>query len=798
MVKSAVLKSFLLFIFTSVILAIAGYVSFNHYYNHYDQIVQERIQTGFWQSRSGIYAAPRTIRIGQKIERENLISLLKRSGYIQGKTSDKFWNGAYKVGKNSIEITSNQPFEPRYSKSVIEIENGTISNIKNNESTEISFEIKPELLTGRSEAKRGEAEALKFSQIPENLRNAIIVTEDRRFFEHNGIDYKGILRAVWVNLTEQKILQGGSTITQQLVKNTFLSNERTFRRKFAEAFLAFALEDSLSKQDIFTLYCNEIYLGQYGTTGIHGFGMASEAYFDKDITKIDLTEAATLAAIIRSPNYFTLGKNEKKLRERRNLILSLMYDQNLISSNDYKKAIEREINFVRPKANSNSIAPYFIDSVVKEIPNKTWNGDSAEIEDLQVFTTIDTNLQNIAEKSVAEHIQKLKKNLPMSGKYNLEATLIAMDPHTGEVLALVGGSDYAKSQYNRVTQAKRQPGSVFKPFVYAAALEKGYLPSSVFTDQKTEFDRKNAKTYVPANYGNSYSNKQITLKTALAKSSNVVAVKTALNSGIKYVSAKAENFGFENVQPYPSMALGTMEVTSLRLASAYSSFVNRGKKVEPVFIKYITSGDGSIIYQSKFENEQIISEKTAYLITDMLKAVVENGTARKTGNQFGKDVVFAGKTGSSKDAWFVGYTPNLVTVAWVGFDENEDIGLTGGDAALPLWSDFMKKVLDVRPEFGGNEFEMPDELTEVTIDPETGMLVDANCPRKEKVVVPKSSVSNFICFRHRVYPEYEYTYAYNDSNSIKGAEYQFETKTEINTIEKIIKNEKLCLTEILN
>lgn len=733
---------------------LGGYLAFRYFYNHYEAIVRNRIESGFWQSRAGIYSAPRNIRVGQQMTRKELIELLRRSGYVEGKTADTFWNGTYTIADKYIEIQKNRLFESRSDIARIAIKNGIVTRIFNDQGTLSAYRIRPEMLTGRSAAKRTGFQTLKYSDIPENLKKAIIVTEDRRFFEHNGLDPRGIIRAFWANISERRITQGGSTITQQLVKNTFLTNERTFSRKFAEAFLSLALENLMTKEEIFTLYCNEIYLGQYGVTGVHGFGMASRAYFDKDIADLTLAEAVTLASMIRRPNHFAFGKNEEELAVRRRLILDIMNDQGMISFAEADPAKKEEIAFSKPKAESDAIAPYFVDSVIRDLPNRVGNGTASDADDnLRIYTTIDTQLQKLAEQAVERHLRRAEKKLASRG-LQPQATLIALDPHTGAVLAMVGGSDYAETQYNRATQARRQPGSVFKPFVYAAALERGHLPSSIFSDEKMEFEYDLGKTYRPANYGDRYTNEEITLKTALARSSNVVAVQAALRTGLKGVAAQAVEFGFENISPYPSIALGTIEVTPIRLAAAYASFANRGVRVEPTFINRIVSGEGSTIYAAEPPQERIISEQTAYMITDMLRAVVDRGTARKAKASLGENVAFVGKTGSSKDSWFVGYTPNLVTVAWVGIDENEDIGLTGSEAALPLWTDFMKQALGKRPEFGGRSFVRPPGLLEVRIDPETGMRAGANCPVSEKMVLPASTAPNFECFRHKDYPDY--------------------------------------------
>lgn len=757
-------KAFVFIIISAIVFSIIGFLSYKHFYDQYESIVKNRMQSGFWQSRAGIYAAPQVLKVGQKISLDELESKLLRSGYVSNKSPDSFWNGTYLIQNNTLRIKTNSPIDSNFETAVVEFDTGKIDKISDKSGQIAKYEIKPEMLTGRSREKHAGRESLKYEQIPENLRNAIIITEDRSFFEHGGIDPKGILRAIWTNLSHQKIKQGGSTITQQLVKNTFLTNERTFSRKFSEAFLALTLENQMSKKDIFTLYCNEIYLGHYGISSVHGVGMASRVYFNKNIEDISLAESASLASMIRKPNHFTLGKNSNELTERRNLILRLMKDQNLINSNQFEKALQEKIIFAKPKADTDAIAPYFVDSVIKELPEKFYLEE--DNDDLRIYTTIDTNLQKIAENSIKKHLAGLEKRFAKKNK-TPQLTLIAMDPQTGEVLAMVGGSDYAETQFNRATQAKRQPGSVFKPFIYAAALERGLLPSSIFADKKTEFQYGRYETYEPANYGDHYTNRDITLKTALAKSSNVVAVQTAMRIGLETITKKAFDFGFKKVEPYPSVALGTIEVTPIQLAAAYSSFANAGKKITPTYIKYVQSSDGSLIYQTEISDQRVISEETAYMITDMLQAVVRRGTARQAKNVLGEDVVFAGKTGSSNDAWFVGYTPNLVTVAWVGFDNNDDIGLTGGETALPLWIDFMKEVIAERPEFGEKSFDKPLGLVEVTIDPETGMIADYHCPFKERMVLPQKAVSNFTCYRHRVYPDAEFAINQEKSESVE-------------------------------
>lgn len=733
---------------TLAIVAVLSAFGFFYFYSYYSAIVEQRVASGFWHTRAGIYAAPRTLLKDQKISKDGTVELLRRAGFVENDSPEKVWNGNFTINGNSIEIKTNNYLGTETNTARIEFAGDKIVNISDGNHQLDEYEIQPELLTGRSEAKRGVNHALRYEEIPENLRNAILTAEDQRFFEHHGIDPKGIARALYENIANYAIKQGGSTITQQLVKNTFLSPEKSFKRKFEEAFLSLALENQMSKEDIFALYCNEIYLGQYGSAGIHGVEQAARAFFDKDLKELNLTEAAAIAAMIKNPNRYAPHKNEANAKARRDWIINKMGESGIVSPNQTEAAKSNELALAKPKHDDRTIAPYFVDAATKALTRDFERDVFNTNFNMRVYTTIDTQLQSIAEQTVTDQLNNLDK-IYLKKALNLQASLVAINPKNGHILAMVGGRDYRDSQFNRATDASRQPGSTFKPFVYAAALERGRTPMSIFADRPTAFAYDNGKPYKPANYGGSYTNDEITMKTALAKSSNVIAVEVAMDTGLRRVAQKAEEFGFENIEAYPSMALGTMETTPLRLAAAYSAFANGGKRVEPTFISKIVSGEDDLIYQTSPDEEQIVSEKTAYMITDMLQAVVERGTARSAKGALGKDVAFAGKTGSSKDGWFVGYTPNLVTVAWIGFDENEDIEMTGGETALPLWTEFMKSVIQNRPEFGGENFPMPKGLTTIEIDPETGMLAGNYCPHRETVVVPYSAASNLECLRHK-------------------------------------------------
>jgi penicillin-binding protein 1B len=740
----------------TVLLFVAGVISATYFYSYYSNIVHQRVTSGFWHSRGGVYAAPKHFRVGDRGTVDSIASALRRSGYVEGRSTEGIFNGSFAVEGNVITIQSPARIGQSDNVARLALAGGRISSIRLGASDAKEYAVESEMLIGRTASKRAETRVLAYNDIPEHLRNAILAAEDRRFFSHYGIDPRGVLRAFVRNVREGGVAQGGSTITQQLVKNTFLSPERSFTRKAAEAFLSLALENQLSKEEIFALYCNEIYLGQYGSVGIHGVDQAAKVYFGKELESLSLAEAAAIAAMIKNPNRFGPHKDSEAASARRDAIVARMAEEGLVGAGEAEVAMNAELKLAGERKELDTIAPYFVDAATREIEQK-FDGDYLNANfNTRIYTTIDTQVQELAESAVAKQLARLDRMYAKSGK-RLEASVVALDPHTGHVLAMVGGRDYTGSQFNRATDALRQPGSTFKPIVYATALERGYTPISTFADRPMEFMYTGTRPYKPGNFRDGYSMTNLTIKTALAKSSNVVAVQAAMAVGVDKVAKKAAQFGFRNAQAYPSLALGATEVTPLQLAAAYASFANGGRKITPVFVDNIVSGSEDSIYRSIPGDEKIMNPQTAYMITDMLQAVVERGTARSAHGALGKDVVFAGKTGSSKDGWFVGYTPNMVTVAWIGFDDNSDVQSTGGEIALPLWTEFMSSVVKARPEFGGEMFAMPQGLTEVVIDPTTGMLADSSCPLSERVALPRHSATNIKCLMHQ--PQHEYLLA---------------------------------------
>jgi penicillin-binding protein 1B len=394
---------------------------------------------------------------------------------------------------------------------------------------------------------------------------------------------------------------------------------------------------------------------------------------------------------------------------------------------------------------NNSVAPYFVDYVNRVVESEF----DASGESQRIYTTIDLELQQLAEDALKHQLERLDSVYPKGG-LKPQAALVALDPRTGNVLAMVGGRDYGESQLNRATDARRQPGSTFKPFVYAAALEDGTSPVQMFLDAPREFVYDRNKIYRPANFDGGYSMRDVTMRTGLVKSLNVVTVDVAMQTGLARIANLAERFGLPKPERYPALALGTEEVTPLQLAGAYAAFLNEGRRVQAKVVAAVDEPPAAHTLNGT-SGEQVISPTTAYMVTNMLSAVVERGTARAARDAVNNTTI-AGKTGTSRDGWFVGYTPNLVCAVWIGFDDNQQLGLTGAEAALPAWVDFVKGAVEVRPDLGGSNFECPEGIKFVEIDTDTGLLSTLACPKRELIAVTERLAPNLECYFHGIVP----------------------------------------------
>lgn len=717
------------------------FVVFVRTYRSYAKIVDARLAHGYLISRAGIYAAPRTLRVGQKYSVVSLSQALRSAGYIESDSASEVWNGSFSADKNLIEI---RPTAGGFPSAVRITLDGSdrISNLTGDDISLESFTLAPESLTNDAFTRSGTRSQLAFKDIPPVLVQAITSIEDRRFFDHPGLDIFGVARAMLRNAGDERIGQGGSTITQQLVKNTYLTPERTLRRKFAEAMLSFTIERRLSKQDIFALYCNEIFLGQREAVAVRGVDQAARMYFGKELKDLTLAEAATIAGMIQSPARYSPVRQNDAARARRNTVLGTMARDGFITLDQAAATAKEPLTVANFDPARETVAPYFIDYVNRTVARDTGVPPVDHAPDARAtVTTLDLDLQKLASAAIKHQLDRLDEIYKPRG-VRPQAALVALDPKTGKVLAMIGGRDYAESQLNRAVDSQRQPGSVFKPFVYAAALESGLSPLHMFKDAPQEFSYAHNQKYRPANYGGAFSMNDVPMRDGLIKSLNVVTVDVAMQTGLARVANTALSFGLPRPKPYPALALGTTEATPLQIAAAYAAFANGGRRIQPFVVADTVSVDG----------EQVIAPSTAFMITDMLQGVIDHGTARAARGAL-KETVIAGKTGTSRDGWFVGYTPNLVCAVWIGFDDNKQLGLTGAEAALPAWVEFMKGAVDSRPELGGRSFDQPAGVTIVEIDPNTDGLATGKCPSHQLVAMLTEQAPTSECFRHNIYFE---------------------------------------------
>ncbi|HYN84109.1 MAG TPA: PBP1A family penicillin-binding protein [Pyrinomonadaceae bacterium] len=714
-----------------------------YYYWLYSARIDRLLRGEVFTRSAGVYAAPREIRVGDGLSVEDLTGKLKLSGYVERAQQADNSRGRYAVGGAAVEIEPSKDslIDGRRQFPHVRVQFGrggkgisAISDLDAGGAKLQSAWVEPEQISSVTGQEREKRKVVGFQDLPPHLVKAITVTEDRTFFDHYGINFRGIVRALVRRYDADPgspiARQGGSSITQQLVKNLWLSPERTWKRKFAEAYMSLILETRLTKEEIFTLYCNEAYLGQRAGFSVKGFGEAAEAYFGKDVTALTLPESALLAGLIRSPNRYNPFRHPEVALERRNQVIKNMLETGAVTQAEAEAAQKAELKVVRTRGRiDTSDAPYFVDYAQGQLADLI--SDTSAAERLRIYTTIDMDLQRAAYAAVVKQLAALDKlHAKRFPAGTLQAALVAMRADTGEVVAMVGGRDYEKSQLNRATDAMRQPGSAFKPFVYATALNTAYdpiprviTPATVYKDEPKTFTF-GTQEYSPGNFGDQYTNAPVTLRDALVRSLNVVTVEVAQEVTVGRVMNLAGRAGLPKPkQNYLAHALGTNEATPLQVASAYTAFAQAGRRVTPVAISRVTSGGGMTVAAPAAQKNEVLTPEVAYVMTSMMKDVVNRGTAAKVRAR-GFRANVAGKTGTSRDGWFAGYTPHLVCVVYVGFDDGSQLGMTGADSALPIWTDFMAAALQAHPEWGG-DWQMPAGLQQAEIDPRTGRLATA-------------------------------------------------------------------------
>jgi penicillin-binding protein 1B len=718
---------------------ILGVGAFTYFYAKYSRLIDEKLRGGPFANTAKIFAAPRSIAVGETLAPADIAAELRRSGYNESPRNPV---GYYRLFPNSIEIFPQADSYFDQEAGVIKFQSGKVSQIisLSDNTARGQYQLEPQLITNVSGPNREKRRIVRFADIPKVLVDAVTSAEDKRFFQHAGFDPIRIVKAAYVDVREGRKEQGASTLSQQLARSFWLDADKRWTRKLAEMIITLQLEQKLSKEQIFEDYANQIYLGWRGSYRIHGFGEAAEAYFGKDLSQVTLPEAATLAGMIQRPSVYNPFRHADRTRERRNVILGLMRQNELIGERDYALAVESPLSLAQTAAQSVE-APYFVDLVNDTVQNK-FQDENFQSNAYRIYTTLDMRLQRVAAEAIRLGMQsvdeQIRKQRRFRGKTPPEAqvALVAIDPHTGEVRALAGGRNYGVSQLNHVL-AKRQPGSIFKPFVYAAALNTALeggarvlTASSQVMDQRTTF-WFDGKPYEPGNFGGTFQNAPVTLRYALAHSLNVPTVKVAEAVGYDAVVDMANRAGMNyKIQPTPAVALGAYEITPLEAAAAYTVFSNGGEYVKPSFLSLVRSQDGKTVYRNKLERKQALDPRVAYLMTDLMEDVLLSGTAAGVRSRYKLDFPAAGKTGTSHDGWFAGYTSELLCVVWVGFDDNRELDLEGAHSAAPIWAEFMKRATAFREFRDPRPFETPSGIVSVAIDPESGMPATANCPTR--------------------------------------------------------------------
>jgi penicillin-binding protein 1B len=692
------------------------------------------------------YSAPIKYFKGLKTSQEEIVDSLKTAGFRERDSMQALAEKDYSIWPKEICTDRLRDMESGVEKCIV-IKKNTGSNaialsaenvivdVYDADSNPITLtELEPVLFAqfyGKEPIMRS---MVQLGDTPPICLNSLLAIEDQKFLEHQGISVLGILRAFLRNITSGKVVQGGSTITQQLVKNYFLTHERTFSRKFKEVFMALLIETKSSKDDILEAYINEIYMGQNGSFQIRGFGAASDYYFGKHLSELELPECALLAAIVNSPGLFNPFKNPENATERRKKVLTKLFEEKAITEEEMTTANNSPLPKV-PQRVLSEPAPYFVDAVMRELD--TMGADATF--GLKIETTLNLKAQEAAQHAVREGIENLEKNnkivkeLKEKGKV-LEGMLVSADPTNGQIQAIVGGRSFKLSQYNRAIQSKRQVGSIIKPFVFLAALEgvdesgKPYQPLSLLNDEKFKI-KYEGQEWSPKNYNNKYFG-QVPMYFALKSSLNCATASLGLKVGLDNVIDSATAAGIETpMKSFPALTLGVFELPALEVLQAYSTLARMGEKTKLSMIRKIKTLDDEVIYENVIERNQTIEKPDAAVLIGMMRQTIQNGTALGV-KLAGFTHPAAGKTGTTndfRDAWFAGFTPLHVAVTWVGYDDNTSAKLTGSSGGVPIWTQYMKEFASQYPPV---DFELPEdtEVRQISVEDQKAM----NIPEDEK------------------------------------------------------------------
>lgn len=715
---------------------LAGAATLVAFYALFEQWVAVSFETAMADLPTRIYARPLILQTGERPDRERVETHLRRTGYRRargqvGPGEYRLDRREWRIGRHPMRIAGVQ--DPGGVVQVRLDRSDRIRTIRNAEGGELpGVVLEPEPIGTLWGDTRRDRVPVTLDEIPDHLEQAVLTVEDRRFFEHGGVDVRRIAGAMLANIRAGRVTQGGSTLTQQLARTLFLSPDRTLFRKLRETAIAFALERRLSKERILEAYLNQIYLGQDGAAAIHGVGRAAQFYFGHDVSDVSVDESALLAAIIRGPSLYAPFRNPAAARARRDLVLAMMHERGEIDRQTLKRATGRTLG-LRERRSKRHAPRYYLDFLAAELRD-SFTEDELESGGLAVIASLDPSIQSAAENAVQGGLEGLERqfaHLKRDGQ-RLQAALVALDPSSGEILAMVGGRSYASSQYNRAASARRQPGSVFKPVVALAALAGAADRRDPFTLASTLEDtplsvETRQGLWTPSNYDGEFHG-DLSLREALEESRNVPFARLGLEIGPERIVETARAMGIaSHLSAVPSLALGASEVSLLEMTGAYGVLAAEGIRIAPHAVRAVLDAEGHRFQDpAPTEPQRTFTPAETYLVTSALLGAVERGTGRSV-RAHGYEGPLAAKSGTTngyRDAWFVGYTPELTVGVWVGFDDGGRIGLPGSRAALPIFARFLRTVLG--PE-GGADFRVPNGVELVNVDPITGLRAGWGC-----------------------------------------------------------------------
>lgn len=722
---------------------------FVYFYVRFSRIIDARLSGDVFDNTSLVFAGPTEVRVGQTAAPEAIAARLRKALYAEGARGSSV--GSYRLEGERLEVRPGPASffhgeVMREGPAALEFRQGRIDSITalDRPAALESYLLEPEVITTLFDRNRSKRRLVRYQDLPPALVNAILAAEDHRFFSHHGVNFFRILAAAYADLRAEGRVQGGSTLTMQLARNFFLTPVRSIRRKLAEICLALLLEQRLSKEQIFEFYANQIYLGQRGSFSIYGVSEASSAYFNKDVGSLTLPEAAFLTALIRGPNLYSPYKYPQRAVERRNLVLRRMLQTGFLTPAQAEKGLAAALGVTQRNFEA-SQAPFFVDMVRDQLLAQFTERDLLS-QSYRIYTTLDLDLQRAASEAVrvgmAEVDQQVKKQrrakgAPPPDPNQPQVAVVVLDPETGALKALVGGRDYGVSQLNHVL-ARRQPGSSFKPFVSAAALTSGIdgsqpliTPATLLSDEPTTF-QYGEEPYEPENYQHQYHG-AVTVRQALTLSLNVATVRLAEMVGFGKVRDLAVAAGLNrDMQATPAIALGAYVATPLEIAGGYTIFANGGQYVAPRFILTVNEVSGRSLWRSPAVTRRVLDPRVAYLMVSLLQSVINSGTAAGVRSR-GFTLPAAGKTGTSHDGWFAGFTSNLIAVVWVGYDDDRELKLAGANSALPVWTDFIKRATELPAYRDVKPFYAPTGIITTPIDLRTNLVAtgDSSATRNE-------------------------------------------------------------------